>query len=100
MIASAAGACAQQTEQLSLPNVTVTAPAAAPAVAPHLRDPGKAYQRNPYSGRYRVAAQEFAVWRRFHRDRVQASIRSALSPARSTAKTSSTLGMGTRTGAH
>jgi len=29
MIASAAGACAQQTEQLSLPNVTVTAPAAA-----------------------------------------------------------------------
>jgi hypothetical protein len=44
MIASAAGACAQQTEQLSLPNVTVTAPAAAPAVAPYLRDPGKAYQ--------------------------------------------------------
>jgi hypothetical protein len=41
MIASAAGACAQQTEQLSLPNVTVTAPAAAPAVAPYLRDPGK-----------------------------------------------------------
>src|SRR5580704_6490954 len=41
MIVSAAGACAQQTEQLSLPNVTVTAPAAAPAVAPYLRDPGK-----------------------------------------------------------
>jgi len=37
---AAAGVCAQQTEQLSLPNVTVTAPAA-PAVAPYLRDPGK-----------------------------------------------------------
>ncbi|HWX86073.1 MAG TPA: hypothetical protein VNZ48_20930 [Xanthobacteraceae bacterium] len=59
MIASAAGACAQQTEQLSLPNVTVTAPAAAPAVAPYLRDPGKAYQRNPYNGRYRVEEDRF-----------------------------------------
>jgi hypothetical protein len=28
VIASAAGACAQQTEQLSLPNIAVTAPAA------------------------------------------------------------------------
>jgi len=54
----AAGACAQQTEQLSLPNATVTAPAA-PAVAPYLRDPGKAYQRNPYSGRYRVEEDKF-----------------------------------------
>ena len=50
IIASAASACAQQTEQLSLPNVTVTAPAI-PAITPYLRDPGKAYQRNPYSGR-------------------------------------------------
>jgi hypothetical protein len=33
IIATAAGACAQQTEQLSLPNVTVTAPAV-PAAPP------------------------------------------------------------------
>ena len=44
IIASAAAACAQQTEQLALPNVTVTAPAA-PAAAPYLRDPGRAYHR-------------------------------------------------------
>jgi hypothetical protein len=55
---SATSACAQQTEQLLLPNVTVTAPAA-PVVAPYLRDPGKAYQRNPYSGRYRVEEDKF-----------------------------------------
>ena len=48
VIASAAGACAQQTEQLALPKVTVTAPAA-PVAAPYLRDPGKAYQRSPYA---------------------------------------------------
>jgi len=54
---SAAGACAQQTEQLSLPNVTVTAPA--PVAPPYLRDPGKAYERNPYSGRYRVEEDKF-----------------------------------------
>jgi hypothetical protein len=58
LIASAGGACAQQTEQLSLPNVTVTAHAA-PAAAPYLRDPGKAYQRNPYNGRYRVEEDKF-----------------------------------------
>src|ERR1700758_4379619 len=58
VIASAAGACAQPTEQLSLPNVTVTAPAP-PVAAPYLRDPGKAYQRNPYSGRYRVEEERF-----------------------------------------
>jgi hypothetical protein len=58
IIASAGGACAQQPEQLSLPNVTVTAPAA-PAAAPYLRDPGKAYQRNPYNGRYRVEEDKF-----------------------------------------
>ncbi len=56
--ASAAGAGAQQTEQLSLPNVTVTAPAA-PVEPPYLRDPGKAYQRNPYSGRDRVEEDKF-----------------------------------------
>src|ERR1700730_6304054 len=53
IMTSAAGACAQQTEQLSLPNVTVTAPAT-PIAPPYQRDPGKAYERNPYSGRYRV----------------------------------------------
>ena len=58
IMVSAAGACGQQTEQLSLPNVTVTAPAA-PVPAPYLRDPGKAYQRNPYSGRYRVEEDRF-----------------------------------------
>src|SRR5260370_11433424 len=55
---SAAGACAEQTEQLSLPNVIVTAPAT-PVAPPYLRDPGKAYERNPYSGRYRVEEDKF-----------------------------------------
>jgi hypothetical protein len=55
---SAAGAGAEQTEQLSLPNVKVTAPAV-PAEPPYLRDPGKAYQRNPYAGRYRVEEDKF-----------------------------------------
>lgn len=54
----AAGAWAQQTEQLSLPNVTVTAPTA-PAEPPYLRNPGTAYQRNPYNGRYRVEEDKF-----------------------------------------
>src|SRR5215469_16219897 len=58
IISSAAGARAQQTEQLSLPPVTVVAPA--PAVEPpYLRDPGTAYQRNPYNGRYRVEEDKF-----------------------------------------
>jgi hypothetical protein len=56
--AFAASACAQQTEQLSVPNVTVTAPAV-PVAPPYLRDPGKAYQRNPYNGRYRVEEDKF-----------------------------------------
>jgi hypothetical protein len=54
----AAVAHAQQTEQLSLPNVTVTAPAP-PVTPPYLRDPGKAYQRNPYNGRDRVEEDKF-----------------------------------------
>jgi len=58
IISSALGARAQQTEQLSLPPVTVIAPA--PAVEPpYLRDPGTAYQRNPYNGRYRVEEDKF-----------------------------------------
>ena len=55
---SAASVSAQPTEQLLLPNVTVTAPAP-PVEAPYLRDPGKAYTRNPYSGRYRVEENKF-----------------------------------------
>ncbi len=55
----AAGACAQQTQQLSLPNVTVTAPAV-PVVPPYLRNPRKSYERNPYDGRYRVEEEKFA----------------------------------------
>ena len=50
---------AQETQQLSVPNVTVTAPAA-PVAPPYLRDPRKAYQRNPYSGRYRVEEDKFS----------------------------------------
>jgi hypothetical protein len=53
-----AGVWAQQTEQLSLPNVTVTAPAV-PVEPPYLRNPGTAYQRNPYNGRYRVEEDKF-----------------------------------------
>jgi hypothetical protein len=58
IMTSAASACAQQTEQLSVSNVTVTAPAI-PIAPPYLRDPGKAYERNPYSGRYRVEEDKF-----------------------------------------
>src|SRR5262245_34376859 len=59
MIATpAVDVCAQQTEPLLLPNVTVTAPAP-PTEAPYLRDPGRAYARNPYSGRYRVEEDKF-----------------------------------------
>src|SRR3984893_9799869 len=50
---------AQETQQLSVPNVTVTAPAA-PVAPPYLRDPRKAYQRNSYSGRYRVEEDKFS----------------------------------------
>ncbi|MGH7045188.1 MAG: hypothetical protein ACREE2_02205 [Stellaceae bacterium] len=52
-------ASAEQT-QLSLPEVTVTAPAAVVA-PPYLREPGKADARNPYSGRYRVEEDKFPV---------------------------------------
>jgi hypothetical protein len=50
MLAPASGAYAQDTK---LPNVTVTVPAA-PVEPPYMRDPWKAYGRNPYEGRYRV----------------------------------------------
>jgi hypothetical protein len=59
IIVSAAGAFAQQTEQLPIPGVTITAPA--PTIQPPYLggDPGKAYQRNPHSGRYRVEEDKF-----------------------------------------
>lgn len=47
-----------QNPNLALPEVTVTAPAV-PVAPPYLRDPGKAYLRNPYSGRYRVEEDKF-----------------------------------------
>jgi hypothetical protein len=57
-MASASGALAQQTRQMSLPQVTVTAPAA-PVVPPYLTSPGRSYERNPYAGRYRVEEDKF-----------------------------------------
>jgi hypothetical protein len=58
MMTSASGAYAQDSK-LSLPNVTVTAPAA-PVAPPYMRDPGKAYARDPYLGRLRVEEDKFA----------------------------------------
>ncbi len=52
------GAHAQQSVQLSVPNVTVTAPAV-PVQPPYLRNPWKSYERNPYAGRYRVEEDKF-----------------------------------------
>jgi hypothetical protein len=51
------GGMAQNTT-LTVPEVTVTAPAPA-ASPPYLREPGSAYARNPYSGRYRVEEDKF-----------------------------------------
>jgi hypothetical protein len=56
MMVSASGACAQDSK-LSVPNVTVTAPA--PVEPPYMRDPWKAYGRNPYFGRARVEENKF-----------------------------------------
>jgi hypothetical protein len=58
IISLPSGPYAQKTKRLPVPNVTVTAPAA-PIVPPYLRDPWKAYQRNPYNGRYRVEEDKF-----------------------------------------
>ena len=58
MIASVRGADAQD-NNLSLPEVTVTAPAA-PVEPPYMRNPGKAFGRNPYLGRYRVEEDKFS----------------------------------------
>jgi hypothetical protein len=58
IIASVRGADAQD-NNLSLPEVTVTAPAA-PVEPPYVRYPGKAFGRNPYLGRYRVEEEKFS----------------------------------------
>jgi hypothetical protein len=58
MLAPWMGASAQDSK-LSVPNVTVTAPAA-PVEPPYMRDPWKAYSRNPYFGRYRVEEDKFS----------------------------------------
>jgi hypothetical protein len=52
------GTSAQETKQLSVPNVTVTAPTV-PVEPPYLRNPWKSYERNPYAGRYRVEEDKF-----------------------------------------
>jgi len=57
MIVAVSGACAQET-RLKLPKVIVTAEAA-PGEPPYMRDPAKAYARNPYFGRYRVEEDNF-----------------------------------------
>jgi hypothetical protein len=56
MMVSASGACAQ--ERLKVPKVIVMAQAA-PVEPPYMRDPWKAYARNPYFGRYRVEEDRF-----------------------------------------
>jgi hypothetical protein len=58
MMAFMSCACAQET-RLKVPKVTVMAQAA-PVVPPYMRDPWKAYARNPYFGRYRVEEDKFA----------------------------------------
>jgi hypothetical protein len=47
-----------QVSKLSVPDVTVAA-LAGPFEPPYMRDPGKAYGRNPYFGRYRVEEDKF-----------------------------------------
>jgi hypothetical protein len=58
MMASVSSAYAQD-ERLKVPKVIVLAQAA-PVEPPYMRDPWKAYARNPYFGRYRVEEDRFA----------------------------------------
>ena len=58
MIVCANAADAQETK-VKLPKVIVLAQEA-PVVPPYMRDPSKAYARNPYFGRYRVEEEKFA----------------------------------------
>jgi hypothetical protein len=55
-VMTSAGAAYAQDTKLSVPDVTVTAPAVEP---PYMRDPSKAYSRNPYFGRTRVEEDKF-----------------------------------------
>ena len=57
MMVLASGAFAQ--ERLKVPKVIVMAQAA-PVEPPYMRDPWKAYARNPYFGRYRVEEDKFS----------------------------------------
>ena len=57
-MSSASGTYAQETKQLPVPNVTVTAPTA-PIEPPYMRNPWKSFERNPYAGRYRVEEDKF-----------------------------------------
>jgi hypothetical protein len=60
MAACFACGAAAQVKQLTVPNVTVTAPAP-PSEPPYLRSsPWESFQRNPYFGRERVEEQYFA----------------------------------------
>ena len=59
MLAFVSSACAAQETRLKVPKVIVMAQAA-PVEPPYMRDPGKAYARNPYFGRYRVEEDKFA----------------------------------------
>jgi len=47
-----------QNKTMTIPEVTVTAPAPGQA-APYLRDRGSSYARNPYAGNYRVEEDKF-----------------------------------------
>jgi hypothetical protein len=51
--------CIWWTHEITLPEVTVTAPAAPPPAPPYLRNPWKSYERNPYGGRNRVEEDQF-----------------------------------------
>jgi len=57
-MSSASRTYAQETKQLPVPNVTVTAPTA-PIEPPYMRNPWKSFERNPYAGRYRVEEDKF-----------------------------------------
>src|ERR1700757_3014176 len=57
MVSVSGGADAQET-RLKVPKVIVLAQAV-PVQPPYMRDPGKAYARNPYFGRYRVEEDKF-----------------------------------------
>src|SRR5271167_1656506 len=57
IIWSPSGAYAQDAS-LTVPNVTVTAPAP-PVAPPYMREPSKVFARNPYNGRSRVEEDKF-----------------------------------------